>query len=78
MLVKHRHPEPPLAIRQISQTFRLFGWLGFWIQLAMAFVSGLALLFANLGADSGYSSGNWYGNLLCNLRSHVIGCRDCL
>jgi hypothetical protein len=49
MLVKHRYPEPPAAMRQISKTFRLFGWFGFWIQLAMVFISGLALLFANLG-----------------------------
>lgn len=49
MLVEYKRPEPPPGIRPIARTFRWLGWIGFWLQLAMVFVSGLALLFASTG-----------------------------
>lgn len=52
MLVHSGYPEPPPGIRKIAGTFRWLGWLGFWVQLAMAFVSGIALLFAGLSPNT--------------------------
>lgn len=49
MLARYKRPEPPPAIRTIATTFRILGWIGFWAQLAMVFISGLALIFANSG-----------------------------
>lgn len=49
MLVKHSHAEPPPAIRHIASTFRLFGWIGFWSQLAMTFIAGIAILIVIAG-----------------------------
>lgn len=49
MLAPSKQSEPPRSIRNLATTFRIFGWLGFWSQLAMAFVSGLALVFAHSG-----------------------------
>lgn len=75
MLTKHRYPEPPSAIRQISQTFRLLGWVGFWVQLAMVFVSGLALLLAKLGlsrsAYPGISMGVFFA--ICGVILLIVG-----
>ncbi|NJL42852.1 MAG: DUF3611 family protein [Pseudanabaena sp. SU_2_4] len=49
MLVKSRHPEPPPATRKIANAFRILGWIAFWVQLVMAFVAGLALIFTATG-----------------------------
>ncbi|WP_019501537.1 DUF3611 family protein [Pseudanabaena sp. PCC 6802] len=49
MLVKSRHPEPPPAIRKIANAFRILGWVAFWVQLVMAFVAGIALIFTATG-----------------------------
>ncbi|MFM7448448.1 MAG: DUF3611 family protein [Leptolyngbyaceae cyanobacterium] len=51
MLVRSSPSEPPPAIRKIASTFRLLGWVGFWVQLAMAFVSGIALVFSGLSSN---------------------------
>lgn len=42
-----RSPAP--QTRGIGNTIRLTGWIVFWIQLGLAVVSGLALLFASTG-----------------------------
>ncbi|MBW4577417.1 MAG: DUF3611 family protein [Aphanothece sp. CMT-3BRIN-NPC111] len=41
------HPLPS-ALKQIAVTLRLTGWIGFWVQLVLAVVSSLILLFAIL------------------------------
>lgn len=51
MLVNYGHSEISPNIRKIANTFRLYGWIGFWLQLTMAFVSGLALVFATFGRN---------------------------
>jgi Protein of unknown function (DUF3611) len=42
-----RSPAP--ETRSIGNTIRLTGWIAFWVQLGLAVVSGLALLFAVTG-----------------------------
>lgn len=37
------------AVQGIANTLRLTGWLTFWVQLGLAVVSGLSLLFAATG-----------------------------
>lgn len=49
MLAQYQHPQLPPAIRKIASSFQIFGWIGFWVQLGMAFLSGLTLLFAISG-----------------------------
>lgn len=41
-------PTVPSALKQIAVTLRLTGWIGFWVQLVLAVVSSLILLFAIL------------------------------
>ncbi|WP_373462099.1 MULTISPECIES: DUF3611 family protein [unclassified Calothrix] len=38
-------------IQSIANTIRFTGWIAFWIQLGLAVVSGLTLLFAATGRD---------------------------
>lgn len=49
MLVEYQPPKIPQPLRKIATVFRIGGWVGFWVQLAMAFVAAIALLFANSG-----------------------------
>jgi hypothetical protein len=49
MLVKSRHPEPPPATRKIANAFRILDWVAFWVQLVMAFIAGIALIFTATG-----------------------------
>lgn len=44
------------SLRTIAQTFRLTGWISFWIQLVLGVVSGGILLFAVLSQRSGNTS----------------------
>lgn len=41
---KLNHSSPTL--QRVANTFRLTGWIGFWIQLVLVIVSSLILLFA--------------------------------
>jgi Protein of unknown function (DUF3611) len=45
----------PPAVRRISGSFRVVGWISFWVQIVLAAISSLVLMFAlvNLGARSG-------------------------
>jgi Protein of unknown function (DUF3611) len=45
----------PPAVRRISGSFRLVGWISFWIQVVLGVVSSAVLLFSSvsLGARSG-------------------------
>jgi hypothetical protein len=54
------HPERA-AFRRIASAFQVLGWIGFWAQMAMAFVSGIALLFAAFGLSPNTSSGTSVG-----------------
>ena len=44
----------PPAVRRVATAFRLGGWLSFWIQIVLAVVSAVVLLFAagSFGASS--------------------------
>lgn len=50
----------PPAVRRIAGSFRIVGWVSFWVQAVLAVISSLVLLFAlvNLGARSGSGGGN--------------------
>ncbi|PZV06154.1 MAG: hypothetical protein DCF32_10330 [Leptolyngbya sp.] len=50
----------PPAIRRISGSFRVVGWISFWVQIVLAAISSLVLMFAlvNLGARSGTGAAN--------------------
>ncbi|MBE9057297.1 DUF3611 family protein [Sphaerospermopsis sp. LEGE 08334] len=49
----HHHQQSSLAPKliDIGKTIRLTGWMTLWLQLGLAIVSGLALLFASTGRD---------------------------
>jgi hypothetical protein len=61
----------PPAVRRISGSFRLVGWVSFWVQAVLAVISSLVLLFAlvNLGARSagGNNPGTGVGLLFAAL-----------
>lgn len=50
----------PPAIRRIASAFRLTGWISFWIQIVLAVVSSLVLMFAlvSLGARASVGGAN--------------------
>ncbi len=41
---KSESQPSPTSLRGIAQAFRLTGWIGFWIQLVLAVVSGVVVL----------------------------------
>ncbi len=49
MLARYHHPEIPAALHKVAMAFRLYGWIGFWVQLVMAFLAAIALLLALSG-----------------------------
>ncbi|MBW4644427.1 MAG: DUF3611 family protein [Goleter apudmare HA4340-LM2] len=52
-------PPSASALRAIGQTFRLTGWISFWIQLVLGVVSGIiVLLFAVFSQRAGSPSNN--------------------
>lgn len=61
MLTRNHHPNIPAALSKITNAFRFYGWVGFWVQLVMAFLSAIALLFALFGqafsADTHFGAG---------------------
>jgi hypothetical protein len=42
-------PVAPKIVQSLVKNLRIFGWIGFWLQFALAFISGLLLIFANSG-----------------------------
>ncbi len=62
MLTQYHHSEIPAALSKLAKTFRLAGWVGFWVQLVMALGAAIALLlalsgqaFANTSSNTGLS-----------------------
>ncbi|MFN6566576.1 hypothetical protein A6770_13350 [Nostoc minutum NIES-26] len=52
-------PSSSSNLRAIAQTFRLIGWISFWIQLVLGVVSGIiVLLFAIFSQRAGSPSNN--------------------
>ena len=49
----------PAAVKRVAGAFWLTGWASFWVQIILAFVSALVLLFAasGLGATSAAAPG---------------------
>jgi hypothetical protein len=58
MLNKPDSQSPASTLQQIAVTFRLIGWISFWIQLVLGVVSTLVLLFASLSRDVGPANQN--------------------
>ena len=50
--------SPTSALQQMAVAFRLVGWISFWIQLVLAVVSVLVLLFASLSRNTGPQNEN--------------------
>jgi Protein of unknown function (DUF3611) len=50
MLTPYHYPEIPAPLRKIATAFRWWGWIGFWMQLVLAFLAAIALLFAVSGS----------------------------
>ncbi len=48
-------PTPP-NLKQVSQTFRLVGWISLWAQLVLAIISGVIFIFAGVAAAMGRSA----------------------
>ncbi|WP_017654763.1 DUF3611 family protein [Fortiea contorta] len=51
-------PSSPANLRAIGQTFRLIGWISFWIQLVLGVVSGVILLLYAISSQRPGSPGN--------------------
>ena len=49
MLIEYQPPKIPKPLRNVANWFRLCGWVSFWMQLVLAFIAAIALLFANSG-----------------------------
>jgi hypothetical protein len=49
MLTRYHHAEVPAPLLKVAAAFRLYGWIGFWGQLVMAFLAAIALLFTLSG-----------------------------
>jgi Protein of unknown function (DUF3611) len=48
-------------VQRLAKNLRLFGWIGFWLQFVLAFVSALLLAFATTGRA--FSPGSvWFGD----------------
>lgn len=43
---KSEFPPVPVALQRIAYSFRLTGWIGFWVQLVLAVVSTVIFLFS--------------------------------
>jgi hypothetical protein len=55
----HDTPSSSSSLRAIGQTFRLTGWISFWIQLVLGVVSGIiVLLFGIFSQKAGSPSNN--------------------
>ncbi len=51
-MLAQSQPSPIQSmLRKIAFAFRLYGWIGFWAQLTMVFLSGLVLLLAMFGQN---------------------------
>ncbi|MGA7386194.1 MAG: DUF3611 family protein [Methylocella sp.] len=49
--------------QKLAKNLRLFGWIGFWLQLVLSFISALLLAFATTGRA--FSPGTaWFGDAL--------------
>lgn len=74
-------PDAPSSsnLRAIAQTFRLAGWISFWIQLSLGVVSGVILLanslFGRNANNIGNNAGTGFGILLevCGLVALATG-----
>jgi Protein of unknown function (DUF3611) len=77
MLTRFHHSEVPAPLVKIAAAFRFYGWIGFWLQLAMAFVAVIALLFAISGRafspDSFSGTGFAIFWTICGITLLVIG-----
>ncbi|HEY9644298.1 MAG TPA: DUF3611 family protein [Coleofasciculaceae cyanobacterium] len=45
----------PLAVKRVADAFRMVGWVSFWIQIVLAVISGIVLLFAASGLGAAAS-----------------------
>jgi Protein of unknown function (DUF3611) len=60
--------------QRLAKNLRLFGWIGFWLQLVLAFISALLLAFAPTGRA--FSPGSaWFGDALyCAGYGFMLSC----
>ena len=76
MLGQARHAQIHPMLRKIAVAFRLYGWIGFWAQLTMVFLSGFVLLLAMFGqnfspnANSGTAIGIFWA--ICGIALLVV------
>jgi Protein of unknown function (DUF3611) len=77
MLTRYHHPKIPAALGKIANAFRFYGWVGFWVQLVMAFLAAIALLFALFGqafsADTRSGVGVTVFWAMCAIAFLVVG-----
>lgn len=49
MLTRYHHAEIPVAVAKLAAAFRLYGWVGFWLQLVTVFLAVIVLLLTISG-----------------------------
>ncbi|KAM3106803.1 DUF3611 family protein [Phormidesmis sp. 146-33] len=64
--------DPP-TLRQIASTFRLTGWISFWVQLALTVISSAILLLASLNPSPTNNPGTSVGVVLTVCGIGVLG-----
>jgi hypothetical protein len=65
-------PDSP-TLREIASTFRLTGWISFWVQLVLTVISSAILLFASISNRSPTSPGTSVGVVLTVCGIGVLG-----
>ncbi|HEY9643807.1 MAG TPA: DUF3611 family protein [Coleofasciculaceae cyanobacterium] len=77
MLTQHHPSEIPAALSKLAKTFRFSGWVGFWVQLVMAFGAAIALLLAISGqafsSDTSSNTGLSIFWAMCGIALLVVG-----
>lgn len=53
MTNEFEQPVAPPNLKQVSQTFRMVGWISLWIQLVLAVISGVIFAFAGVALAMG-------------------------
>lgn len=77
MLMRYPHAEIPAPLVKLAHAFRFYGWIGVWIQLVMAFLAAIALLFAISGrafsSDASSGTGIAIFWAICGIVLLVVG-----
>lgn len=64
---------PSANVQQIAKTFRITGWISFWIQLILTVISSITLLFASSQSRNATTPGTGIGVAVTLIGIGVLG-----